>query len=174
MKIVSPDIIHKSDAGGVKVNIRSAGEAVKAYKEIIANIAKYYKKARIDGVLIQPMVSDAQEVIIGMKKDPQFGPVLMFGLGGIYVEVLKDVVFRIAPIDKPEALRMISEIKSVKILQGARGEKPYDLDALADVLVKLSQISLDWPRIQEIDLNPVMAGHKGCKIVDVRILTGNR
>src|SRR5579872_1984864 len=171
MKIVSPQIIHKSDAGGVKVGLKNSQEIRTAFKEIIKNAKKYNKKAMIKGVLIQEMVKGGKETIIGSKLEPGFGPVVMFGMGGIYVEVLKDVTFRIAPVTNTEAEEMISTIKTNKLLQGVRGEKPSDIQKLSECIQKISQLVTDFDEIKELDLNPVLVFEKGkgCKVVDVRI-----
>jgi len=171
MKIVSPQIIHKSDAGGVKVGLKNSQEVRSAFKEIIKNAKKYDKKAIIKGVLIQEMVKGGKETIIGSKLEPGFGPVVMFGMGGIYVEVLKDVTFRLAPITDSEADEMISSIKTNKLLQGVRGEKPSDTKKLSECLQRISQFVSDFKEIKELDMNPVLVfeNGKGCKVVDVRI-----
>ena len=171
MKIASPQIIHKSDAGGVKVGLKTPQEVKKAFKEIIKNAKKYDKKATIKGVLVQEMVKGGKETIVGSKQEPGFGPVVMFGMGGIYVEVLKDVTFRIAPITNTEAEEMISTIKTNKLLQGVRGEKPSDMQKLSECIQKISQLVTDFDEIKELDLNPVLVFEKGkgCKVVDVRI-----
>ena len=171
MKIASPDIIHKSDAGGVKVNLRSEEEVRNAYRSIISSATKYKSDAKILGVLVQEMVKGGKETIIGAKQDPKFGPLVMFGMGGIYVEVLKDVVFRLAPIDEYEASRMVESVRTSKILRGVRGERPSDINALVECLQRLSQLVIDFPEITEFDMNPllVLEEGKGCKSVDVRI-----
>ena len=171
MKIASPQIIHKSDAGGVKVGLKNPQEVRIAFKEIIRNAKKYDKKAIIKGVLVQEMVKGGKETIIGSKLEPGFGPVVMFGMGGIYVEVLKDVTFRLAPITNKEADDMISSIKTNKLLQGVRGEKPSDLKKLSECIQRLSQLVSDFKEIKELDMNPVLVfeNGKGCKVVDVRI-----
>ncbi len=171
MKIVSPQIIHKSDAGGVKVGLKNPQEVRNTFKEIIKNAKKYDKKAIIIGVLRQEMVKEGKETIIGSKLESGFGPVVMFGMGGIYVEVLKDVTFRLAPITNSEADEMISSIKTNKLLQGVRGEKPSDTKKLSECLQRLSQLVNDFKEIKELDMNPVLVFEKGkgCKVVDVRI-----
>jgi 4-hydroxybutyryl-CoA synthetase (ADP-forming) len=171
MKIASPQIIHKSDAGGVKVGLKTPQEVKRAFKEIIKNAKKYDKKATIKGVLVQEMIKGGKETIVGSKQEPGFGPVVMFGMGGIYVEVLKDVTFRIAPVTDIEAEEMISTIKTSKILQGVRGEKPSDMQKLSECIQKISQLVTDFDEIKELDLNPVLVFEKGrgCKVVDVRI-----
>jgi 4-hydroxybutyryl-CoA synthetase (ADP-forming) len=171
MKIASPQIIHKSDAGGVKVGLNSKKEVIDAFKQIIKNAKKYDKKATIKGVLVQEMVKGGKELIIGSKLEPGFGPVLMLGMGGIYVEVLKDVTFRLAPITDKEAVDMINSIKTKKLLEGVRGEKPSDLEKLSDLIQRLSALVTDFKEIKELDMNPVlvMEKGKGCKVLDVRI-----
>ena len=171
MKIASPQIIHKSDAGGVKVNLTNDQDLKSAFKEIVANAKKYNKKAEIKGVLIVEMVKGGKEMIIGSKLEPGMGPVIMLGMGGIYVEVLKDVTFKLAPVTDKEADDMISSIKMKKILEGVRGEKPSDKSKLSECIQKLSQLVTDFSEIKELDMNPVlvMEKGKGCKILDVRI-----
>ena len=170
MKIVSPDIIHKSDAGGVKLNIKNRKEAKLAYQDIILKVKKFNKRAKIIGILIYSMLPQTTEIIIGMMKDPHFGPVIMFGLGGIFVEVLKDVSFRILPIEERDAHEMITEIKGYKILKGIRGESPKDIGAIKGLLMKISQMSMENPEIKEIDLNPVFIFEKGLQVIDARII----
>ncbi|MFY9300294.1 MAG: 4-hydroxybutyrate--CoA ligase [Candidatus Nitrosotenuis sp.] len=171
MKIASPQIIHKSDAGGVKVGIANEKDAEAAFDQIIKNAKKYDKNATIKGVLVQEMVKGGKELIIGSKLEPGFGSVVMLGMGGIYVEVLKDVTFRLAPITDKEADDMISSIKTKKLLEGVRGEKPSDLKTLSELIQRLSALVTDFPEIKELDMNPVlvMEQGKGCKILDIRI-----
>ncbi len=171
MKIVSPDIIHKSDAGGVKIGLRTDEEVRAAYKTIIDNARKYKPGVTIKGVLLQEMIASGKETILGAKQDPIFGPLVMFGLGGIYVQVFKDVVFRMAPVGRREALNMIESIKSIELLKGVRGERPSDLKAIANNLQRLSQLVADFPEIEEFDINPLMVLEegKGAFTVDVRI-----
>ena len=171
MKIASPQIIHKSDAGGVKVNLTNDSEIKEAFKTIIANAKKYNKNAEIKGVLIVEMVKGGKELIIGSKLESGFGPVIMLGMGGIYVEVLKDVTFKLAPVTDKEADDMIASIKTQKLLQGVRGEKPSDIAKLSEYIQRLSQLVTDFKEIKELDMNPVlvMEKGKGCKILDVRI-----
>ena len=171
MKIASPQIIHKSDAGGVKVGLKNDKEVRSAFREIVKNAKKYDKKALIKGVLIVEMVKGGKEMIIGSKLEPGFGPVIMLGMGGIYVEILKDVTFRLAPVTDKEANDMISSIKTQKLLKGVRGEKPSDINKLSECIQRLSQLVTDFKEIKELDMNPVlvMEKGKGCKILDVRI-----
>ena len=169
MKILSPDILHKTDVGGVKLNIQTPQAAAAASVEIINSCRKYLPEADLRGVLVAEMVKPGKEIILGMVRDPQFGPLLMFGLGGIYVEVLKDVSFKVAPITKDDAMRMMESIRSYSLLRGVRGEPPSDLAAMAEVLLKMSQLSLDFPEIVEMDVNPLFAYPEGCLALDVKI-----
>lgn len=172
MKIASPDILHKTDVGGVKVGIESPSDVRDAFDLMVYRAQKYQPNAQIWGCLIQEMVRGGKEVICGMNRDPQFGPLVMFGLGGIYVEVLKDVAFRIAPFDRKEANEMIHEIRSIGLLRGVRGEPPADLDATVDTLLRLSQLVTDFPEIVEMDINPLMVFEKGrgAMGVDMRLI----
>ncbi len=171
LKVASPQIIHKSDAGGVKVNIQNDKDVRAAFKEIIKNAKKYNKNAAIKGILVAEMVKGGKEMILGSKLELGFGPVLMLGMGGIYVEVLKDVTFRLAPVTDSEADDMISSIKTKKLLEGVRGEKPSDLAKLSECIQRLSQLVTDFKEIKELDMNPVLVMEKGngCKILDIRI-----
>lgn len=170
MKVMSPQIVHKSDAGAIKVGVADEKALRRGWKEIESNARSYAPKAEIEGIFIQKMLAGGREVIVGTSKDPQFGPVVMFGLGGIFVEVLKDVVFRVAPIDRKEALRMIKEIRSLAILKRVRGEKPVDLSALASVISRLSRLAANFPQIAELDANPVRVDEKGATALDARII----
>lgn len=171
LKIASPDIIHKSDAGGVKVGLNNNDEVQRAFRSIIENARKYRTDAKIQGILVQAMVRSGKEIILGSKKDPLFGSLIMFGLGGIYVEVLKDVIFRLAPVGQEEAKRMVESIKTVKLLKGVRGEKPSDLQSIIDNLQRLSQLVTEFPEIEEFDMNPLLVFEegKGACAVDVRM-----
>ena len=170
MKIVSPDISHKSDVGGVKLGIQNATQAGKAYSEILASVKKHDRKAKVVGVSVQKMARQGLEIIIGMTKDAQFGPVIMFGLGGILVEVLKDVSFRIVPLEKRDAAEMITEIKGFPVLKGYRGQEPANISFLEDMIVKVSDFVEKNPDIKELDLNPVFAYKDGAMAVDARII----
>jgi acetyltransferase len=173
MKIVSPDILHKSDAGGVKVNIKDEKAVREAYKTILTNSKAYKADARIHGIAIQEMAPWGTEVILGSVNDPTFGPTMMFGLGGIFVEVLKDVTFRVAPVSNDQALRMLGEIRGAPILSGVRGEAPRDKAAMADTVCHYSTMILDLAsEISESDANPVLVYEegKGIKVVDARII----
>lgn len=171
-KIVSSQIIHKSDAGGVKLNLKDGDETGRAYEEIIKNARAYDKGAQIEGVLISPMEKKGVEVIVGMTRDRQFGPVIMFGLGGIFVEVLKDVSFRIAPLSKGDAYEMVREIKGYPVLEGIRGEEPSDIEAIVDIIMKVSSLVNANEAISELDLNPVFVFKDGASVVDARVILG--
>jgi acetyl coenzyme A synthetase (ADP forming)-like protein len=170
MKIVSPDILHKTEAGGVIVGVKSAAEAEKAYDAIIANAKKYKSSAKIDGIQVQQMLSGGQEVIIGAVTDPSFGKLVAFGLGGVLVEVLKDITFRLAPATREDALSMLDSIKAAEILKGVRGADPVDREALAALIQNVSQLIGDFPEISEMDLNPVFASKSAATAADVRIV----
>lgn len=170
IKIISPDILHKSDSGGVKLGLTNAAQVGKAYSEMLDSAKKLFPGALIQGVSVQKMARPGVEVIIGMTRDAQFGPVLMFGLGGILVEILKDVSFRVVPLTKRDAHEMIREIKGYPLLQGYRGQEAADVSFLEDMLVKLSVFLDKHPEISELDLNPVFAYKDGAVTVDARII----
>jgi len=170
LKIVSPDIIHKSDVGGVVIDLKNANAVRKAYKQILKNVRKRKAKAKIVGMLVQEMAPASTEIIVGTIKDPQFGQAIMFGLGGIFVEVLKDVTFRIAPITKDEAREMISEVKAYPLLKGYRNMPPADIDTIVEILLNTSKLVTEHEEIEELDLNPIMVYEKGAKTVDARII----
>lgn len=170
LKIVSPDIVHKSDIGGVKVGLADSAAVGTAYDEILAAARAKQPGSRIDGVSVQNMAKPGVEVIIGMSKDSQFGPVLMFGVGGVLVELLKDVSFRIVPITQRDAGKMIQEIKSFPLLEGYRGSEPANIRALEDILLKISAFVAKTPEIKEIDINPVFARRDDAIAVDARII----
>ena len=170
LKIASPDITHKSDSGGVKLGLTNVTQVGKAYSEIIVSSRKKFPEAMIQGVSVQKMVRPGVEVIVGMSKDAQFGPVLMFGLGGILVEVLKDVSFRIVPVTKKDAAEMIREIKGYELLQGYRGQEAADIASLEQLIVKVSEFIEQNPQIKELDLNPIFAYKDKVVAVDARII----
>lgn len=170
LKISSVDITHKSDAGGVKVNLKSREEVEAAFDQIMDSARSKFPNANIEGVSVQGMAKPGIEIIMGMIKDANFGPVIMFGLGGVLVEVLKDVSFRIVPLEKADAVDMIEEIQGKKLLNGFRGQEPADIPCLQDMLVKLSDFVADTPGIEEIDMNPVFAYKNGAVVVDARII----
>jgi len=170
LKIISPDIIHKWDVGGVMLNLKTPKQIKEAYNKILANAKKHKPEAKIVGILVQEMAPPSTEVIVGATKDPQFGPALMFGLGGIFVEVLKDVAFRIAPINESDAREMITEVKAYPILKGYRGQSPADIDSIVQILLNTSRLVMENQEIKELDLNPIMVYEKGAKTVDARII----
>lgn len=172
MKISSPDILHKSDVGGVKIGLANRGEVEDAYELMMLRISRKLPNAELRGVVVEKMVTHGREVILGMKKDPQFGPMLMFGLGGIFVEVLKDVTFSLAPITAEEARSMIERTKTYKLLTGVRGHRAVDIPAIVENLQRMSQLVIDFPEIDEIDINPLKVGFEGdgAYVVDARII----
>jgi acyl-CoA synthetase (NDP forming) len=161
LKIVSPDILHKTEAGGVIVGVKDAAAAREGYNRILASAKKYKADAKIEGVQVQQMLAGGTEVIVGSITDGSFGKLVAFGLGGVLVEILKDVTFRLAPATKQDALSMLDGIQAHEMLHGVRGGDPVSRDALADVIVKVSQLVSDFPEISELDLNPVFATKKG-------------
>jgi acetyltransferase len=171
MKIASPDILHKSDIGGIKLNINSASEVRDAFDLLVYRGQRFMPDATIWGCQVQQMVKGGREVIIGVNRDPQFGPLIMFGLGGIYVEALKDVTFPVAPIDRRNATEMLGEIRAYKLLRGVRGEKPSDQAAVVDTLLRISQLVTDFPEIVELDINPLMVFEQGRGVlgIDMRL-----
>ncbi|MEW6116714.1 MAG: acetate--CoA ligase family protein [Nitrospirota bacterium] len=172
MKISSPDILHKTDVGGVKLNINSELAAEDAFTEIVTNAHRFMPDAFINGVMLYEMIKGGKEVIIGVTYDRTFGHMIMFGLGGIYVEVLKDVSFRIAPVSGTEALAMVNEIKTSALLKGARGEKPADIEGIVDGILRVSALITDFPIIRELDINPLMVMNRGTFAIDARIIFG--
>lgn len=171
MKIISPQISHKSDVGGIRLSLQNADEVRAAYREMMEDIPEQKPDAVLEGVQMQPMLSGGREVIIGMILDPTFGPMLMFGLGGVYVEILKDVMFAIAPVDEKEAREMIMGIKTYPLLAGARGAKPSDIGALVDTILRVSRLVCDFPEIEEFEINPMLVFEegKGAFAVDMRL-----
>jgi len=172
LKVSSPNILHKTDVGGVKLNLKNAEEVYNGFVDITLNVKRFMSSAYIKGVMVYEMVTDGKEVILGVSYDKTFGHMIMFGLGGIYVEVLKDVSFRITPVSKEEAYEMIEEIKGSKILEGVRGEPPYDKENIVDKILRLSQLVTDFPIIKEVDINPYVVKHKGGIALDARMIIG--
>jgi len=172
IKVISTDISHKSDVGGVQLNLRDASALQKAHAEMLAQVKGAYPQAKIDGVLVQPMASSGKELILGGRQDPQFGPVVLVGLGGIFVEVFEEVVIRVAPISPREACEMVQSLRGYALLAGARATKPADIPALEDALLRLSQLLCDFPEIKEIDINPlrVFQTGAGCRALDARVI----
>lgn len=173
LKIASPDVVHKTDAGGVKLNLKTSAQVAKAFEDIMKSIKNQYPEAKIQGVSVQKMARPGVEVIIGMSKDAQFGPVIMFGLGGVWVEVLKDVSFRIVPLEPRDAREMIQEIKGRPLLEGYRGQEAVDIANLEKLILKVSGFVEKHPEIKELDLNPVFAYKDGATAVDARIILEN-
>jgi acyl-CoA synthetase (NDP forming) len=170
LKIVSPQVLHKSDAGGVVVGVNDEKGIREGYQKIISNIKKNVPTAVIDGILVQEMAPKGTEIIIGSTVDPTFGPTIMFGLGGIFVEILKDVSFRLAPITKDDAWEMLDEIKAKKILDGARGMPKADKETIVATLLSISKMLMECPEIQELDMNPLIVYEKGARAVDARVI----
>jgi acetyltransferase len=172
LKVASPDILHKTDVGGVKLNVGSPGDVRDAFDLIVYRASRYMPDARVWGCLVQEMVTGGREILVGMNRDPQFGPLVAFGLGGIYVEALKDVAFRIAPFSRQEAAEMIREIRSYPLLEGVRGEEPADHEAMVDALMRISQLVTDFPEILELDINPltVFEEGRGAVAIDMRLV----
>jgi acetyltransferase len=173
LKICSPQILHKSDAHGVRLGLQDAAETREAFAEIVEGAKRHDASAEIRGCVVGPMASAGTEVIIGTRIDPQFGPVIMFGIGGIFVEVLRDVVFRVLPINRRAAREMLAEIRSAPLLNGVRGQPPVDREALVDLLLTISEVAEAYPEIREMDLNPVIVREKGLSVVDARMILGN-
>jgi acetyl coenzyme A synthetase (ADP forming)-like protein len=174
LKVASPDISHKTEVGGVRVGIASAEELRSAWAEVRATVSAHMPRARIEGFEVEKMIRGGKEVLVGLQRDPRFGPVIVFGMGGIYVEVLKDVTFRLAPFDEIEAEEMVASVRAFPLLQGVRGEPPSDLPALYAVLGRVAQLALDLPQVQELDLNPVIVrpSGEGAYAVDARLVLG--
>jgi acetate---CoA ligase (ADP-forming) len=169
MKIASPDILHKTEVDGVRVNLHNDKQIRETFQQLTASVQAKMPQAEITGVSIQEMVQGGKEVIIGMTRDPQFGPLIMFGLGGIYVETFKDVAFRIAPLTEKDAEDMIREVKAYPLLMGVRGEKPVDIETIKQTLLTVSQMAMDFPQISELDINPLKIFPKGGVALDARL-----
>lgn len=170
LKIISPDIIHKSDVGGVRIGIKDDQQLKEDYTSLLNDVREKAPNARIIGVLVEKMAPKSVEVVVGMLRDPTFGPAVMFGLGGVLIEIMKDVIFRITPVSKEEAIDMIKKVKGYPLLSGFRGSKPLDVDTIADVICNVSRISIENPIIDQVDLNPVIVYEKGLVVVDARII----
>jgi acetyl-CoA synthetase (ADP-forming) len=170
LKVVSPDVIHKSDIGGVRLHLNSLSQVSRAYGEILTSVRNRLPDAVVEGISVQPMAKPGIEVVAGVTQDRTFGPAVMFGLGGIFIEILNDVAFRVVPLRPKDARTMIREIRGFPALQGARGKPSVDLAALEEMLLKLSSLAEQHPEIHEVDLNPVLAYPTGALAVDARIL----
>jgi acyl-CoA synthetase (NDP forming) len=169
MKLVSPDVVHKTDIGGVHVNLTTEVEVRAAHDEIIASAVAAVPNVHITGVLLQRMIAGGVETIVGLARDPSFGPLVMFGLGGVFVEALRDVVFRIAPLSAEQGIEMVTSIRGVRLLSGLRGGLPADEAALADVIRRISQLAVDYPEIGELDVNPLSACPNDAVALDARV-----
>ena len=169
MKIVSPDIMHKTDIGGIEMNVSNPEQIKKAYKNIIHHVMENKPEARIHGMLFYKQAPKGVEVIIGMIRDPQFGPTVMFGLGGIFIEILKDVTFRVCPVTRADIEEMLTEIQGIKMLQGYRGQPRSDVNSIIDIILQISRMALDYPVIKGIDLNPILVYEKGALVVDAKV-----
>ncbi|MDD5014686.1 MAG: acetate--CoA ligase family protein [Atribacterota bacterium] len=174
MKIVSPDIMHKTDIGGIEMNISNLAQIKKAYKNIICSIRKNKPEARIKGVLLYKQAPKGVEVIVGMIRDSQFGPTVMFGLGGIFIEILKDVTFRVCTVERADIEEMLTEIQGIKMLQDYRGQARCDINAIIDIILEISRLALDYPVIKGIDLNPILVYEKGTMVVDAKVFLKGR
>ena len=172
LKVVAPAIVHKTEVGGVRVNLGDAAEVQRAYQQIVAAARAARPEAELSGVLVQPMVQHGRELIVGMTRDPVYGPLVMYGLGGILVEVLRDVSFRIAPFAREEARRMMREIRGARLLDAVRGWPPADRAAVEDVLLRVACLVTDCPEIAELDVNPLLAMPTGAVAADARVLLG--
>jgi acetyl-CoA synthetase (ADP-forming) len=170
LKVVSPQIIHKSDVGGVMLNLKNERDLRRAYKKIIENVKRHDRTAEIVGVVVQEMAPRSTEVIVGAIKDPQFGHALMFGIGGVFVEILKDVTFRIAPITESDALEMVIEVRAYPLLKGYKGMPTADINAIVKILLNTSRLVMEHQEIKELDLNPIIVYENGAKTVDARII----
>ena len=173
LKIASPDILHKTDIGGVKVGLQNAEDVRDAYELMVYRAQRYIPEARIWGCLVQEMApSGGLEILVGMNRDPQFGPLITFGLGGIYVETLKDVTFKVAPLSRQEAEEMLMQVKAHALLDGVRGQPPMDKAAIVDTLLRISQLVQDFPDVIELDINPLMVYHQGegAMALDMRLV----
>ena len=172
MKVVSEDISHKSDVGGVQLNLRNDEAVRAAFDDMYERIRAAYPDANLEGVLVQPMMTGGRELILGGRQDRQFGPVVLVGLGGIFVEIFEQASLRIAPVTRSEALEMIEQLAGSQILMGARGDRPYDIEAIVDAILRLSQLLVDFPEISELDTNPLRVRHEGqgCTALDARVI----
>jgi acyl-CoA synthetase (NDP forming) len=170
LKIASPDIVHKSDAGGVRLGLATEGQVEAACREIMDEARQKSPGARLQGFYVQPMAPPGTEVIIGMKRDTQFGPVLMFGLGGVWVELIQDVSLRVTPISRRDAAEMVREIKGYPLLAGYRGREPVDTACLENMLLALGDLARENAEVSEVDLNPVIAGRGGAVAVDAQVV----
>jgi acetyltransferase len=172
IKVIAEQISHKSDVGGVQLNLRNGPAVIEAFEDMMERIRSAYPAAKIDGVLVQPMITGGRELILGGRQDPQFGPVVLVGLGGIFVEIFEEASVRVAPISQRDAVEMIDELRGAPILKGARGHKRSDIEAVVEALLRVSQLLVDFPEIIELDINPLRVFHQpgGCCALDARII----
>ena len=170
LKALSPDISHKSDVGGVVLRIENADGLRAQFAALLARVEERVPGAQVSGVLVQRMLSGGREVILGGKRDPSFGPVVMFGLGGVYVELFEDVSFRLAPLTREDAEEMIAEVRGSRLLRGVRGEPPADVEAVVEALLALSRLLVECPEVAEIDVNPLLVFEQGVVAVDARVV----
>ena len=172
LKVISPDVIHKSDAGGVLLNLKNKEEVKQGFRQIVDNVRAKKRDAQVLGVLVEEMASPGKEVIVGVKRDSSFGPIVAFGSGGVYVELIGDMTFRAAPLTELDAREMLRETKSYVLLSGIRGDKPADIESVEECLGRLSQLAMDFPQINELDINPLVVYAKGdgCRVIDARIM----
>jgi acetyltransferase len=172
MKVISENISHKSDVGGVQLNLRHRINVEEAFDDMNARIRNAFPEAKLDGVMVQPMAIGGRELILGGRQDNQFGPVILVGMGGIFVEVFEQASMRIGPVSRQGAMDMIEELNGAQILMGVRGQKRFDIDAIADAIVRLSQLLMDFPQIRELDINPLRIFHEGegCMALDARMI----
>ena len=175
MKVISEHISHKSDVGGVQLNLRNRSGVTEAFQDMISRIQAAFPDAKLDGVMVQPMAVGGRELILGGRQDKQFGPVILVGMGGIFVEIFEQASMRIGPVSRKEAMAMIEELNGSQILMGARGQKRFDIDAIATAIVQLSRLLMDFPQISELDINPLRIFHEGegCLALDARIILSN-
>jgi len=170
VKIVSKDILHKSDVGCVELNVNTYQGVEEAYRRVVENALRHNPNAEVRGVLVEEMLPRGVEVAVGSIRDLEFGPAVMFGLGGVFIEVLRDVTFRVAPVSEEEAEEMIAEVKGFKVLTGYRGAEPVDLKCIAKIIAKVSEMVLENEEISQLDLNPIMAWSSGAKVADARVI----
>jgi acetyltransferase len=172
IKIISEQISHKSDVGGVQLNLRSGAAVAEVYEDMMARVQSAYPEANVDGVLVQPMATGGRELILGGRQDAQFGPIVLIGLGGIFVEIFEESIVRVAPLARRTAVEMIESLRGYQILAGARGHKPVDIDSIIETLLRLSQLLVEFPEIKELDINPLRVFHEGegCRALDARII----
>ncbi len=172
LKVVSPDVVHKTDVGGVMLNIEGSAQLKRSYEDLLSNVRRNAPEARIFGILVEKMMPKSIEVMIGGMRDSTFGPIVAFGLGGIFVEALGDVAFAVAPINKCEAVKLVKKVRGYRVLSGLRG-RPLDVDSVVEIVVKVSKILVELPEIAELDLNPIFVYERGSTVIDARVILGH-